>query len=94
VTVRGCEGLLRWATSGGEGSLWSQRPNRSRLTTLAHLGEHPFGAVAQLVAHLHGMQGVGSSSLPSSTQDLLTPTLDYGNVVELQWAGLLFSTVP
>src|SRR4051794_2999363 len=31
-------------------------------------GGDQFGAVAQLVAHLHGMQGVGGSSPPSSTE--------------------------
>ena len=32
-----------------------------------------FGAVAQLVAHLHGMQGVRGSSPLSSTEEVLLP---------------------
>ena len=50
----------------GVGGWDAQVPGVSRLARSGTLGRY-IGAVAQLVAHLHGMQGVRGSSPLSST---------------------------
>src|SRR4051794_34769266 len=48
----------------------------NRLLAGRHFLPSMFGAVAQLVAHLHGMQGVRGSSPLSSTEEVLLTERD------------------
>ncbi len=48
--------------------IWDRAEGSRDRYAVASLGRHPKGAVAQLVAHLHGMEGVRGSSPLSSTE--------------------------